>query len=71
MARRGPDAIDKALADLDEAIRIDPRYADAYAGRGGLRIKNKEHEKALADCNEAIRLDPGTPWPTPIVAGRG
>jgi tetratricopeptide (TPR) repeat protein len=48
---------DRAIADLDEAIRIDPRHAPAYVSRGwSWHIKHDE-ERAISDLNEAIRLD--------------
>ena len=53
--------LDKAIADFDEAIRLDPRSARAYANRGVVWRKKSELDKALADFNEAIRLDPRTP----------
>ena len=49
---------DRALADFNEAVRLDPTNAWAYAERGNL-YKNRAHrERALADLNEAIRLAP-------------
>jgi hypothetical protein len=49
---------DKALADFNEAIRLDPKLANAYIGRGEDWRAKQEYDKALADDNEAIRLDP-------------
>ena len=51
---------DIAIADFNEAIRLDPRSAGvAYQGRGRAWCDKKNYDKAIADCNEAIRLDPG------------
>ena len=52
---------DKAIADLNEAIRLDPEDAHAYSNRGKARLSANEYDKAIADCNEAIRLDPIEP----------
>ena len=49
---------DEALADLDEAIRLDPRRAAGYGNRGVVRLMKNQPEDALADFNEAIRIDP-------------
>ena len=51
------EELDKAIADYDEAIRLDPEYAEAYLNRGIL-ASDGEYDKAIADFNEAIRLDP-------------
>jgi tetratricopeptide (TPR) repeat protein len=47
-----------ASADIDEAIRLSPKWAAAYSFRGEMRMTNGEYEGALADINEAIRLGP-------------
>ncbi len=49
---------DRAIAELAEAIRIDPRYVRAYISRGIAWRKKGDLERALVDFNEAIRLDP-------------
>ena len=49
---------DKAIADYDQAIRLDPKYAAAYHNRGLAWYAKKEYDKAIADYDEAIRLDP-------------
>jgi tetratricopeptide (TPR) repeat protein len=54
---------DKAIADYNEAIRLDPRFALAYNNRGMAWWDKGDRDKALADYNEAIRLDPRFAWP--------
>jgi tetratricopeptide (TPR) repeat protein len=49
---------DKAIADFNEAIRLDPKDALAYYNRGVVWGDKKEYDRAIADFNEAIRLDP-------------
>lgn len=49
---------DKAIADFTEAIRLDPKLANAYHNRGKSYAEKGEQDKAIADFTEAIRLDP-------------
>ena len=51
---------DKAIADLTEAIRLDPKSNMRWriAARGVAYGHKGEHDKAIADLTEAIRLDP-------------
>lgn len=48
----------KALVDLNEAIRLSPKYAAAYQERGLVRAKMLATQDALSDLDEVIRLDP-------------
>jgi tetratricopeptide (TPR) repeat protein len=49
----------RSTADLSEAIRIDPRYVDAYVLRGGVyHFHVGKNEQALKDLNLAIALAP-------------
>jgi tetratricopeptide (TPR) repeat protein len=48
----------KAMANLNEAIRLNPNVATAYYDRGLTYAKIGDRERALADYTEAIRLDP-------------
>ncbi len=57
---------DRAIADLDEAIRLqaigpeeDSVRAGTFAARGGIKLARRDHDGALADLDEALRLDPG------------
>ena len=47
-----------AIAEYTEAIRLDPKVAEAYALRGCAYNKKGEHDKAIADYSQAIRLAP-------------
>jgi tetratricopeptide (TPR) repeat protein len=49
---------EKALADLNEAIRLDPSTAAWYSNRGMVYEELQEYDDAIADYSEAIRLDP-------------
>ncbi|NES69991.1 MAG: tetratricopeptide repeat protein [Okeania sp. SIO2D1] len=49
---------EEAIADFNQAIRLNPKYAKAYNGRGLVYTLLEKNEKALADYNQAIRLNP-------------
>jgi lipoprotein NlpI len=49
---------DRAIADADEAIRLDPNDAAAFNNRGAGYLKKEVYDRAIADFNEAIRIDP-------------
>jgi Tfp pilus assembly protein PilF len=53
--------VGRAIADDTEAIRLEPRYAPAYRGRGQLYAHQGRHDLAINDFTEAIRLDPANP----------
>jgi tetratricopeptide (TPR) repeat protein len=70
-----------AIAAFDEAVKADPKSADAYAGRGEARAamaawwmprgdftKRRELEEAIVDFGKAIELDPAR---AESYAGRG
>ena len=50
---------DQAIADWNEAIRLDGTDASAYSNRGSAWKWKGKYAKAIADYNEAIRLNPG------------
>jgi lipoprotein NlpI len=49
------------MADSDEAIRLDPKFAAAFNARGNLYRATGDLQRAMADYDEAIRLDGKTP----------
>lgn len=51
-------AYDQAIADYDEAIRLDPKSVKAYNNRGLAWMMKGAFDRAIADLNQAIRFDP-------------
>jgi D-alanyl-D-alanine-carboxypeptidase/D-alanyl-D-alanine-endopeptidase len=52
------DTYDRAIQNYDEAIRLDPKSASAFAGRGSAYFDKGNYDHAIQDFNEAIRLNP-------------
>jgi tetratricopeptide (TPR) repeat protein len=48
----------KAIEYLNNAIKLQPDYADAYLSRGIAYDNLRQHQRAVEDFNEAIRLKP-------------
>jgi len=48
----------KALADLDEAIRLNPKNDTAFNNRGLVYFEKREYERAIKEFDESIRLNP-------------
>ena len=51
-------AIASSIESSNEAIRLNPKDAEAFGGRGFAYECQGENDKAITDYNEAIRLDP-------------
>jgi tetratricopeptide (TPR) repeat protein len=49
---------DRAIADADQAIKLNPKYAPAFIDRGNSHHAKQEYNLAIADYTEAIRIDP-------------
>src|SRR5262249_17526042 len=49
---------DKAINDLNEAIRLDPKYLIAYIRRGVAWLEKGDYARCIKDWHDAIRLDP-------------
>jgi Flp pilus assembly protein TadD len=59
VAYREQGLFEQADAAFTIAIRLDPRRAEAYAGRGILRdVRGEAGDAALDDFRQAIKLDP-------------
>ncbi len=50
--------IDRAIADFNEAIRLNPSYVDAYRNRGIAYRSKGDADRAIADYDQVLRLDP-------------
>jgi tetratricopeptide (TPR) repeat protein len=57
MVRYENDELDHAFADVEEAIRLDPKYVAALVERAYLWQCRNRLDLALADVNQAIQLD--------------
>lgn len=51
----------QALADFEEAIRLDRKNGDAYNGRGLARLNFGQYRSAVLDAEEAVRRSSATP----------
>ncbi len=49
---------DKAVADHNEAVTIDPKNWAAYNNRGNAYAGKQDYTRAIADYDEAIKLNP-------------
>jgi tetratricopeptide (TPR) repeat protein len=55
------DQVERAIADYDGALRLDPSQADLFNARGELCWKKGDRPKALADFAAAIKLNRNHP----------
>ena len=51
-----------AIADYNEAIRINPNYAAAYNNRRNAKYALGDKQGVIADYNEVIRINPNDPY---------
>ncbi len=49
---------DKAVADFDEALKLEPKNASIYNNRGNARSDKGESDAAMADFDAAIKANP-------------
>lgn len=55
------DQVDRAIADYDTALQLDPLRADLFNARGELWWKKGDRPKAVADFGAALRIEPDHP----------
>jgi len=49
---------DQAILCFDKAIKIKPRFAEAYCNRGIAYAQKGEYDRAISDYNKAIEINP-------------
>jgi tetratricopeptide (TPR) repeat protein/predicted Ser/Thr protein kinase len=64
LAQRATERIQKkdragAFADLEEAMKTDPKHAAAWRARGLVRVQLGEFDAAIPDLRESLKLLPG------------
>ncbi len=58
LERLAKEELESALASLDEALRLDDQFADAYHNRAIVRQRMGNTDGAAADREQAIELEP-------------
>jgi len=53
--------LDHAIADYDQALRIDPNHAGVYNNRGSAQAKKGNFDQAVADYSISLQLEPNNP----------
>jgi len=61
-AYEGKGDLDKALEDLNKAIKLEPKSVHAYQNRANLHQKRNEPDEALADYGKSIKMNPKFPF---------
>jgi len=54
--------LEKAKADYDQSIAINPSFAPSYGQRAKVFLQNQDYDRALSDFDQAIRLKPAGPF---------
>ena len=50
--------MNRAIADYDRVIQINPEYATVYFHRGNAKLALKQYDAAIDDYNKALRISP-------------
>ena len=50
--------VDEAKTDIEQALKLDPKYSDAVALQSIIAVVQNEKEKALDFAEEAVRINP-------------
>jgi tetratricopeptide (TPR) repeat protein len=51
---------DHAIQDYDQAIKINPNFAQAFNNRGVVYYFKGQYDRAIRDYDQAIKIDPNT-----------
>ncbi len=57
-AYRSHSEDDRAIADFDQAIKLEPKFVSAFIGRGLAQENKNDYTRAIADFTQAIKVDP-------------
>ena len=49
--------LDRSTADYNDAIRLKPRYTDAFFNRGQNWYEKHDYDRGIADHNEVVRIN--------------
>ncbi len=52
-----PPKVDKALADFDKSLQLNPKDSSTYLNRGNLYASTKDYEKAKLDYQKIVELN--------------
>ena len=53
---------DHAIADFNEAVRLNPKDTIGYDGRGLAYVAQNDYDRGIADFNRAMQIDPKFKW---------
>ena len=64
---------DNAIEDYNTALRLDPKFAKAFANRGYSFCQIGRFDDAIRDATQAVKLDPTDPraWQVGRTSGSG
>jgi len=51
-------ALDRAIADHDQAMRLNPSHPTAYVNRGTVYFRQGVYHQSMQDARSALRIDP-------------
>lgn len=54
----GKEDVERAIADHDQAIKLDPKNSLAFNNRGNAYSAKREFDRAITDYDQAIKLNP-------------